>query len=335
MIHAIWWGKPKDIGTPTRLTEKDATALAALMCNRSVSKATSVMPRASLAWRLKNDGDAGLETVHEISEPLTARSYSAIQDESPWEGTFVCNLSGQTWIAQIRLDDWRRYNPRTVPPVARLVLDCLTLEGLKIASEHTEILQRFESCWREFDEFGWPGKMGARAPDWTHWLGGHDITHPFSRLRDLKAHGYALALTLATALYGGLHMTAWLSVFPNKTELLFWRASSLTVTVSGAFLILLFSLIDLALRSRQALLAKHRDDNSPGLEKITRHPEFCILSIMYHNIRSVGLYLFPTACLWYLICRACLVVQCFISLAHLSPAMLQMPTWSRYVPHIS
>ena len=39
--------------------------------------------------------------------------------------------------------------------------------------------------------------------------------------------------------------------------------------------------------------------------------------------------------LWYILCRVFIVVECFIMLAHLPESTLEIPTWARYIPHIT
>jgi hypothetical protein len=38
---------------------------------------------------------------------------------------------------------------------------------------------------------------------------------------------------------------------------------------------------------------------------------------------------------WYILCRAFIVVECFIMLAHLPDTTLEIPQWATYVPHIT
>lgn len=129
---------------------------------------------------------------------------------------------------------------------------------------------------------------------------------------------YVLGVTVATGLYGGLHVTAWHFLFPSKTETLLWRAASLTVTLGGLALLCVNSIFALVDRIH------HWSKDNSWQERLA----FVMAAVM------VCVTLWATI-LWYCFCRAFLVVESFICLAHLPEAALEVPSWSKYVPDVT
>jgi hypothetical protein len=138
----------------------------------------------------------------------------------------------------------------------------------------------------------------------------------------------AAGLTLAGACYGGLHLTAWTCQFPSHTETLLWRAASVTIATTGPSFIayaLCRSLINLIhdcwqKRSRARVPGKTKD-------AFTR---FALAAESTADLLLVKLWR-----VWYILCRAFIVVECFIMLAHLPDTALKIPSWAAYVPHIT
>ena len=147
----------------------------------------------------------------------------------------------------------------------------------------------------------WLTLVQPRCGDWSIFLGGFNLF-----LDPAMAMCYSASITLANAAYGGLHVTAFWALFPSKAEQLLWRMSSLTVVVFGATFSIFWTMVEIV------------DDEDVPAAILFISAAFAVLSLI-----------------WYFFCRAFLVVECFISLAYLVPSQLTIPTWSKYIPHLS
>jgi hypothetical protein len=141
---------------------------------------------------------------------------------------------------------------------------------------------------------------------------------------------WALAgLALAGCCYGGLHLTAWTCRFPSRSETILWRASSVTILAAGpAIIIVVLHIIVLS-------------TSTTAMENwLTRRG-------LYSHKWVINMYRFQTAeifarvtlfyiwSIWYIFCRAFIVVECFVMLAHVPDTTLEVPGWAAYVPHIA
>jgi hypothetical protein len=59
------------------------------------------------------------------------------------------------------------------------------------------------------------------------------------------------------------------------------------------------------------------------------------LDLLESCIKSLAKPIFWLWTTWYIFCRAYIVVECFIMLAHLPDTTLEIPSWARYIPHIT
>ena len=158
-----------------------------------------------------------------------------------------------------------------------------------------------------------------RSPQWP---GDSDLF--YKRRRKPAAWS---GITLACAIYGGLHATAWSLPFPTQLQQLLWRASSITVSTSAIYIAPMVFLNRVGNRLESAML--ERGTQNPG-SALT-----WILEVFYLFDVFVWLVFMPLGAIWYCLCRSFLVVESFINLAHLSADDLRIPTWPSYVPHIS
>ena len=184
-------------------------------------------------------------------------------------------------------------------PVPRLDL---TLHGVT----------RWKMAWREIqrsppsknrmvDSFRAINKaMVKRCKDWPD-------------TRDMVELPIAVTFSAAALIYGGLHALAWHAYFKSPIEQLLWRISACVVMGGMPLLLLSFKLDDRLRRTFRYLTTFiHRDLH-----------EFIYVVLM--------LLLFSA----YVLARAYLVVECFISLAHLPAEVYDVPSWASYFPHIS
>lgn len=139
---------------------------------------------------------------------------------------------------------------------------------------------------------------------------------------DFRNSGYAwliVGATFAGACYGGLHLTAWTNQFPSYAETVLWRAASITILATGPLLAL------------ANIIAAAIDSDLTVVEGGVDHKGKLVASVFAHLLNSIVLLLL----LWYMLCRAFIVVECFILLAHIQESALRVPTWSAYIPSFS
>ncbi|KAF8856757.1 hypothetical protein BDZ45DRAFT_593776 [Acephala macrosclerotiorum] len=117
-----------------------------------------------------------------------------------------------------------------------------------------------------------------------------------------------------SAFFGGLHLIAWNAYFPSFAEMMLWRISALAITALGPAL---------AVGNALALIVCSRRKTSDVMKVIGKGLRVLITlpSIFY-----AALYTFA---------RVYIIVACFINLVHFSDAAFQVPTWSKYFPHVS
>ena len=148
-------------------------------------------------------------------------------------------------------------------------------------------------------------RMAWQAVERYHRLGGlvcrrskdmPDLTDIFEQKRLM------FGFSITAVVYGGLHALAWFGNFRSSTEQLLWRISA--AIVMGGFLVVT-GLYQLIIRTTSKIV-----------ETLTT-PLVFLISLAY------------------ILARAYLVVECFISLSHLPAGVYDVPQWSSYFPHIA
>lgn len=126
----------------------------------------------------------------------------------------------------------------------------------------------------------------------------------------------ATSMSAATFLYGGLHALAWSAHFETSTERLLWRISSCAVMAGLPLSSFLFWALHI-IESDRVQQYKY-----PFVDLINT-------VLVFLQILQIPIFLL------YVLARAYLVVECFISLSHLPAGVYDVPSWSVYFPHIS
>ena len=140
-------------------------------------------------------------------------------------------------------------------------------------------------------------------PRATNWIGE-------SSLRRIHHHNTKrwFLLSLASCIFGGLHLFAWESSFASPIEQGLWRISALYITSIGA------------LAGVYVIANKIME-----LQKLC-NPLFLVLPFIYEACISV----LP---LCYIGARTFLIVEAFISLRDLPVEAYQTPKWTQLIPH--
>jgi hypothetical protein len=134
-----------------------------------------------------------------------------------------------------------------------------------------------------------------------------------------------------------------------------WRAASVTILATGPFsvaYVLCVCAIGTGLRAlNRRRTIRHADRIDAGVEDLDVSSPQAILALSYSDLLSLifDLLILPDpetlavlegailyyVLLWYAICKAFIVVECFIMLAHLPETTLAVPQWAAYIPHIT
>jgi hypothetical protein len=120
-----------------------------------------------------------------------------------------------------------------------------------------------------------------------------------------------LGIFLTGSVYGGLHLLAWNGPFVNPAEQVIWRGSSFVLIGGLVVPVLYFLLASIVGWTLKYSWPKRVENN-----------------LFYLLICFI---LAPT--LFYIVARLCLVVECFINLAHLPDEVYKQPGWSHYISH--
>ncbi|KAK4445717.1 hypothetical protein QBC34DRAFT_412949 [Podospora aff. communis PSN243] len=168
-----------------------------------------------------------------------------------------------------------------------------------------------------------------------------------------------LGALLGETLFGALHLLAWSGPFPTHAETILWRVASLVCLMSFAMLLLIFAsiiffifvaaLVMVYVRAKRNL---HEDSSitagssttsvtssfsrsSAGMRAKMENffgalKETCEWEILK---RCGKLYTTLFASL-YAVCRICIVLECYRTLAYATDEVFQRPDWSRYLIHV-
>lgn len=139
-----------------------------------------------------------------------------------------------------------------------------------------------------------------------------------------------LTFSIATVLYGGLHLLAWDALFGSDAEQLLWRASCLLLMMSGFIIILGISLgLATALNGFiWDLIEESSSMLATGLLLLLQLVSSAILFLPL--LLAVAYYAMA-----YIPARVFLIVESCVQLARLPPGAYVTPDWSKYYPHIS
>lgn len=139
---------------------------------------------------------------------------------------------------------------------------------------------------------------------------------PAERMGSVKFKGQRwdqFTFGMAPLLYGGLHAAAFNEHFPSSIERILWRVSTVYIA-SGIFVGMFLSSLSIDESDEQR--AKKAD------------------SLLLMIIIPFFFLLYIGGIITYIAARIFVVVECFISLREVPPAMYQTPIWTQYIPHL-
>lgn len=319
LTYALWWNKPLDVEEPTLIQGENMNAICAYMWMASYA-----------SYIHGGSGNSEFESIH--YRPPDEETESAVMDEiegssEPINVTPTVSLKATGFFANpdsprfrprkkvttyrrdpytYRMRKRERWRTYTIEPVIKLYPDDvarwrLASQGLKQysgLSKPTENLDLLlESLVNDLVTIPDPF-VGKPIELWSFW-----------------------GVALAGVFYGGFHLLAWNVKLPLASQETMWRFSAMSVTVYGVAV---------------AVVA-----TAAALERITEQFE-SIRHFLWLFIRSLyGLFVllimycammyFPV----YVVARVYLVVESFVQVFYIPVEVYEMPSWARYIPHLS
>lgn len=173
-------------------------------------------------------------------------------------------------------------------------------------------------------------RLGYRKPNWslrTDYLG---IVFGNEELFEYVRTIAGIAFT--SSCYGGLHLIAWTSAFQSYAALVLWRAASVTIFATGPFCVAIPALFF-------GFKWIYNQDLFNGILWLCCYVlpmRLGLLHVLRLELRDI-LILFAfclsgSFIIWYILCRAFIVVECLILMAHIPESALRVPTWAAYIP---
>jgi hypothetical protein len=303
LIYILWWDKPLDVEEPTLLQGEhlnEAGALILVSGLNSLGFARKVQSHKAYYATVTLDRlPNGLHDVPASSTGAT-RQYNEL-GEGPFE--FPLRIQKSNVIRNYTL------NPMTFSEgqvETHIDLNCAELACLHMAIEERQ---------RQSDAH--PGEvipnrvLGIRTSDWPHTM-----KATFSTI---------VSFVVAGLCYGGIHLTAWSAPFPNAVQKLLWRLCSLNLVVSSPLALGLLVFLYFPRRPKTISLESlnHKYRKASGIWRIVDK-----------GLGGLFILFLGFLALFYVFCRVFLIVECFLSLAHLPASVYQVPVWSQYFPHI-
>jgi hypothetical protein len=371
LLFWIWFDKPQDVQEPTLITDQGGLDLCAYFSLKPEDPETYI--RDSSLRALTDEVRprwVACQPSSDAWEVLTPRTVSlsisdAVISDTSWTAIHLLfgplrqpclNILDTFWTIEINIRPDRYWNKEGWEAIKDgeqiCILDDRSMHRLKRAYEHAQHDETFAGCPAVTDrcaDLDW-----ERLKLFEGILRYIDPQELFSS-RSRHLFKAAAGLTLAGVCYGGLHLTAWSSQFPSHAQTMLWRAASVTILATGPFsvaYVLCVCAIGTGLRAlnrRRAI--RHADRIDAGVEDLDVSSPQAILALSYSDLLSLifDLLILPDpetlavlegailyyVLLWYAICRAFIVVECFIMLAHLPETTLAVPQWAAYIPHIT
>ena len=319
IIYVIWWHKPQLVKKPTTL---DGNWAAPLCANMYMSSRVSGRKRTSTKIN-RSIADTEISMVAFYPRKDCPSSCvragnchnvgaSQYPQGSPERGSFrqrpIASQSNQSSsIGASRTETPEEVNG---PDSEQNLRWCLAAEAL---TKYPAIKQRFKTIVYTDTEGNQATYLQEEKSEEllvtcsTNWS--REVLFP-------GQFGLVMGMVLwsVSMVYGGIHAAAWDTYFPSGVESKMWRFSSLYISSSG----LLWCIINML-----AKLWKPFDDY--WNRTVLPHPPFA---------KSIPLVACCAVCgTMYVLVRAFLVIEAFISIRHLPASAYETPDWSQLIPH--
>lgn len=142
-----------------------------------------------------------------------------------------------------------------------------------------------------------------------------------SSFKDLDNYFFG-AFAIAGLLFGAIYMIAWNGPFHSPVERLLWRISAIAIMASSLELMVMTSVFKMWWRWAMKW-TRRLTDWAVGKEGFKR------IWLVVHSIYA------RATLILYILARAYLIIEAFVSLPYLPGSAFQQPRWSHYFPHIT
>jgi len=322
----IWWDKPQDVQEPTLITDRDALDICAFLCLRPSAVFRGPLLAGSCSKWIPCQPCP--DFVEVIAPTTVTMHYSRIDQVDS-------SLIGRPDRVRLLFGPCRQ-------PCLKVLDTFWTVETMRFLWREGELCELDIHCIRRLMKAyqhaieavssqlsSIRGVVDRCADvDWSDMIRYSGMTHGDHLIRWFPSHcsplSWTLAgLTLAGGCYGGLHLIAWTCQFPSYAETILWRGACITILATGPTVIA-FVLWECVIE----IPLPHVMLSSKTYWKYIVWP-------LWDFMRIVRFPLFSSWIICYTLCRAFLILECFIMLAHLPEAALEIPRWATYVPHIT
>lgn len=327
IIFFLWWKKPKQINEPTVLRGRWVREIGAYMFmssqvsgwksqNPGILKKTWVKPEFSaLAFELASEPIARNQFSADNIQPVQFLGETAIRIDPAGDAVHV---TGSFKFRRFPSKPTHGDERTTVPFNGHYLQEIFsggTPSRWDLAARAIHRYPALKTRLTPLQKIGC-GKTVMQEPmtnELVFTSAGNWPDH--SLLRDMSGFVMGTVLWSASMAYGGLHSAAWHHYFPSKPEAWLWRASSVCIAGSG----LTWSVINLLAQISTSFKAYWKD----------------VIVLRAHWTSLVGLGSLATVCgIAYLMARAFLVVEAFISLRSLPASAYETPDWAQLFPHL-
>jgi hypothetical protein len=311
LIYTLWWNKPLDVEEPSLLSGEDKDKYAAVEILRMEDRSTILLrldsslnnqPKKSvLVGQFHFDATRlGQYPSTSSSKPIIIRNGESIHG---WV------YGGIGLVTTKRIWPQRGKHHSHSADEVHLKLTPKLLRRLELAA-NAEALRTSLGTKKDV--------APARIQNWP--------STDFSHLLEIFPENVQLlaGFTMAGLVYGALHLCAWNAFFATKAQLDLWHMSSIVLTTSGAIVVLIGRVYD------------GLDNLEIWIDSIVRRAAWGFgREITFEPLFALVFFVIFLFALLYVFARVYLVVECFLSLAHLPPSAVQVPSWSPYIPHIA
>jgi hypothetical protein len=362
VLFWVWWDKPQDVREPTLITEQEGLDVCAYFSLKPKDRESGYV---ALFRRPRREHQQDPLEGHLLKVGIRSRWVACGPCSDAWEvvaptSIMVTQQRDAVVVTGITNPGSNRilFGPHGRPHLK--VLDtCWTITtekalqgdaGLCILDGRSirRLVRAHKSARDDADFRDCPAVVDRCADlDWNRLtvLDGASFVPLKDLFSDHSIHllGTVAGLTIAGGCYGGLHLTAWACQYPSYAETVLWRAATITILATGPFSIMaglctcVVATVETVCRD---LLRAHPAAVRRPLQAIQRSNDWPIVrrtsAASYQHVKeSAGRGLLALCVCWYIFCRAFIVVECFIMLAHLPDTTLEIPRWATYVPHIT
>ncbi|KAF2036768.1 hypothetical protein EK21DRAFT_51457 [Setomelanomma holmii] len=299
IMYVLWWHKPRQVASPTILKGDWVWPFAAYMF--LASRMSGEVPKGKLA--MFRHATPQMKQLVYLDDDGTA----ALPHEN------IAHLTTSALGAKGHFRPRGEHFGNNPEPSSPMPEDEISAEHKRIAAEAVALYPALRARFVAIDQ---ECSASRYHPYATELVQDHALDWPNAGfLRRTQSLVMGMVLWGASMTYGAIHVAAWDYFFPTQLEKLFWHLSSVWVTFCAAFWLL------------TNLLAKV----FPGIDRVW---------VAYNERRLgwVSVSLITSLCVLcgvsYVVSRAFLVVEAFVSIREVPEDVYKTTAWSQVFPHL-